>query len=575
MMRVLLPFLALYRRHSVLMSLGIFLAIVAIVASITLLSVSSWFLSATALAGSAGLYTFNYMLPAATVRGSAIIRTLGRYVERIVSHDATFRVLSHLRVFTFSKLLPLSPAGIARFHRAELLNRLVADVDTLDHLYLRVISPLVSATLVIILVTVSLSYFDAQLAITLGGIMLLLLLTLPLGFYRAGKPVGITLTQLRANYREQLVSGLHGYAELMIYGQLPHFRQQLDNTEQHWQTQQKKQADLGAFSPSLMVLASGLTFTLLLWLAAGGVGGNLHSGALIALFAFTSMAAFEALVPVSAAFQHLGQVTASAQRISQIINQQPAVSFPLQGAPVDNQVTLDIDKISFHYPQQTQTVINTLSLHLGAGEKVALLGRTGCGKSTLLQLITRAWECTSGTIRINQQPLDQFDEATLRQTVCVVSQRVHIFSATLRDNLLIADDNATDDQLHQVLNQVGLVKLLAKNGLDNWLGDGGRPLSGGEQRRLGIARALLYPAPLLLLDEPTEGLDAETDKQIMALLLNHCHNKTMLLITHRLHGLDQMDKICVMDAGHIIEQGSHQQLLLQQGRYFQFHQRIA
>lgn len=160
--------LALYRRHWFLISLGIVLAIVTLLASIGLLTLSGWFLAGTAIAGPAGLYTFNYLLPAAGVRGSAIIRTAGRYAERVVSHDATFRVLTHLRIFAFQKILPLSPAGIARFRQSELLNRLVADVDTLDHLYLRVISPLVAALVIIAAVTFGLSYLDLNLALTLG-----------------------------------------------------------------------------------------------------------------------------------------------------------------------------------------------------------------------------------------------------------------------------------------------------------------------------------------------------------------------------------------------------------------------
>ncbi|SUB72283.1 Probable ABC transporter ATP-binding protein HI_0664 [Pluralibacter gergoviae] len=152
-MRILAPYLALYKRHKWLLLLGIVLAIITLLASIGLLTLSGWFLSASAVVGASGLYSFNYMLPAAGVRGAAIIRTAGRYFERLVSHDATFRVLEHLRVFTFSRLLPLSPAGLARFRQGDLLNRVVADVDTLDHLYLRVISPLVGALVVIVVVT--------------------------------------------------------------------------------------------------------------------------------------------------------------------------------------------------------------------------------------------------------------------------------------------------------------------------------------------------------------------------------------------------------------------------------------
>ncbi len=158
-------------------------------------------------------------------------------------------------------------------------------------------------------------------------------------------------------------------------------------------------------------------------------------------------------------------------------------------------------------------MLNNVTLNIAAGEHIALLGRTGCGKSTLLQLLTRAWNADSGQILLNDQPLASYDEATLRAMTTVVSQRVHIFSSTLRENLRIAAPAASDEDLNLALQQVGLDKLLENEGLNAWLGEGGRQLSGGEQRRLGIARALLHQAPLLLLDEPTEGLDAETEQQ--------------------------------------------------------------
>ncbi|WP_370559373.1 cysteine/glutathione ABC transporter ATP-binding protein/permease CydC [Edwardsiella tarda] len=570
-MRVLLPFLALYRRHWFRMSLGMVLAIVTLLASIGLLTLSGWFLAASALAGLAGLVTFNYMLPAAGVRGAAIIRTAGRYAERLVSHDATFRVLSHLRVFTFSRLLPLSPGGLARFRQAELLNRLVADVDTLDHLYLRVLSPLISALVIIVVVVCGLAWLDIHLALTLGGIMLLLLIGLPILFYHAGKPVGAALTSLRADYRTQLVGWIRANAELAIYGALGRFRDQLEEKERQWQQQQQRQAALGALAQGIMILASGLTFTLILWLAAGGIADDPTPGALIALFVFATLAAFESLAPVAGAFQQLGQVMASAQRVAQLIDQTPQIRFPEQGKVLDEDaaIALSIEDVHFRYPSQSRAVLNGVTLTLRAGEHVALLGRTGCGKSTLLQLLTRAWECDQGTIRLNDLPLDSLDEGALRAACAVVSQRVHIFSATLRDNLLLADPEASDAQLSEALRAVGLERLLEDRALDAWLGDGGRPLSGGEQRRLGIARALLHRAPLLLLDEPTEGLDAETERQILALLRQHCAQKSLLLVTHRLQGLAQMDRICVMDEGSIVEQGRHESLLQARGRYYQ------
>jgi ATP-binding cassette subfamily C protein CydC len=573
-MRVLAPYLALYKRHMWLLSLGVVLAIVTLLASIGLITLSGWFLSASAAVGFAGAYSFNYMLPAAGVRGAAIVRTAGRYCERLVSHDATFRVLQHLRVFAFSKLLPLSPAGLARFRQGELLNRVVADVDTLDHLYLRVISPLISALVVILVVTFGLSFLDVTLALTLGGIMLLTLVVLPPLFYRAGKPTGESLTKLRGDYRQQLTAWLQGQAELTIFDASTRYREQMEQTELSWHEAQRRQSELTALSQALMLLIGATAIIVMLWMAAGGVGGNNQPGPLIALFVFCALAAFEALAPVTGAFQHLGQVMASAFRITELTGQKPEVEFPQAESTVPQQVSLTLNNVSFSYPQQAQNALDNINLQVNAGEHIAIIGRTGCGKSTLLQLLTRAWDPQRGELLLNGQPIVALDEMTLRRSMSVVPQRVHLFSATLRDNLLLAAPTATDEALRTALIRTGLDKLLDDSGLNSWLGEGGRQLSGGELRRLAIARALLHDAPLMLLDEPTEGLDATTESQILDLLADVMRDKTVLMVTHRLRGLARFGQIIVMDNGQIIEHGNHAELLAQQGRYYQFRQRL-
>ena len=223
---------------------------------------------------------------------------------------------------------------------------------------------------------------------------------------------------------------------------------------------------------------------------------------------------------------------------------------------------------------QDEPVLKGLTLDFSRHAVTGLVGANGCGKSTLLQLLTRAWDPTQGEILLNDQPLSGLSEATLRQSMSVVPQRVHLFSATLRDNLLLAAPEADDTLLCATLEKVGLEKLLEDGGLNGWLGEGGRQLSGGELRRLAIARALLHDAPLMLLDEPTEGLDAATESQILHLLADVMRDKTVLMVTHRLRGLAGFNQIIVMDNGQIIEQGSHAELLAKQGRYFQFKQRL-
>lgn len=575
-MSALRPFLRLWLRHPFRLALGIVLAIATLLASIGLLTLSGWFLAASSVAGVAGLYSFNYMLPAAGVRGAAIIRTAARYAERLVSHDATFRVLQHLRLHTFSRLMALSPGQLLRFRQADLLNRFVADVDTLDHLYLRVISPLTGALVVIVVVTTGMSFIDIGLALTLGGIMLVTLIVMPALFYHLGRPAGVAIARGRARWRLQLMQWLTAQSELTLYGASPAWRQQLDEDEQQWQQSQCQQQRLQALAQSLLLLISGLTVTLLLWLGAATVSQQQLPGSLIALVVFCALAAFEALAPVAGAFLPMSQVTTAAQRVSDIIEQSPAITFPAHSAARPGSLTVDIDRLDFSYPDRPDRVLDQFTLKVDAGEHIALLGPTGCGKSTLLALLTRGWNSQQGDIRLNDLPIAAWSESALRQRISVVTQRVHLFSQSLRDNLLLASPDASDEQLNHVLNQVGLQRLLEnQEGLNAWMGEGGRPLSGGELRRLALARALLHDGDLWLLDEPTEGLDPTTEQHILALLQQLTAGKTVIMITHRLSGLEKMDRICVMDNGTIVEQGSHCELISKAGRYWRFRQRIA
>ncbi|WP_219012799.1 ATP-binding cassette domain-containing protein, partial [Shewanella algae] len=247
---------------------------------------------------------------------------------------------------------------------------------------------------------------------------------------------------------------------------------------------------------------------------------------------------------------------------------------PAVSAAMPDSGALTIKDVHFGYTD-TQPVLQGLSLQVPAGSKVALLGKTGSGKSSLLALITRQWQPQQGEILLGGVPVASLDEKTLRASMTVVSQRVQLLSASLRDNLQLAlPEKVTDDTLAEVLRQVGLEGLLAGEGLNAWIGEGGRQLSGGEQRRIGVARALLRDAPLLLLDEPTEGLDRRTEQEILKLLLQFAKDKTLVMISHRLTGMAQMDAIHLLDEGKIVSSGSHEQLLQESTAYSALYQRL-
>ncbi|MGD8170240.1 heme ABC transporter ATP-binding protein/permease CydC [Vibrio sp. TRT 21S02] len=573
-MRDLLPYLKLYKKHWFGLSLGMLLALLTLLASFGLLTLSGWFLSAAAVAGlTIARETFNYMLPGAFVRGFAMGRTAGRWGERVVSHNATFKLLTDLRIFFFSKLAPLIPGRVSNLRDADLLNRLVADIDAMDHVYLRLISPMVVGTLTIAILTAILCWFDTQLGLTLGAILLVLLILWPILFYKLGKRNGAELTQHKAQMRISTLDWLQGYSELTLFGAEKRYRNAIISAQGKLLKNQHINAHFSGLAQALLMLANGWTLVLILWLAADGVGSN-QPDPLIALFAFATMATVELLMPIAGAFQHLGQTLTSARRLNEVILAEPDVVFPQQDVMHDQNFSIRYNDISFHYPDNGQQVVKNLSLEIPAKHRVAIVGQTGSGKSTLLQLLTRYWDVQHGSIEIAGQPLQQWSESQLRQAISVVSQRVDILNGTLRDNLLMAKPDADDEKLSAVLVQVGLEKLLQDQGLDTWMGDGGRQLSGGEKRRVGIARALLHNAPILLLDEPTEGLDKQTEQQIMQLFEAHFTDKTVVFITHRLVDLDKMDSICLLEQGEVVEHGSHEDLLNKQGRYYQLNQTL-
>ncbi|OBX07812.1 amino acid ABC transporter permease [Gallibacterium salpingitidis] len=557
-MRSLLPFLAMFKHTPTRLLLGIILMLTGLVASIGLLTLSGWFLAASAIAGVSIL--FNFFYPSSGVRGLAIGRTVARYFEKIVTHDVTFEILTKLRVQVFTKIIPLSPAVLSRYRNSELLNRLVADVDTLDTLYLRLFAPFVSAICMIIFIGIGLSFLNVSIALFVAGSLLALLLVIPTVFYRLGQKFGAQLTASRAKYRTQFVEYIQAQAELLLFNAGTTLQQRLQQTEGQWLQYQQREAQLAGLSNAILLLVNGLIVMTTLWLAAGtSMGEGDFKLALIALVTFSALASFEILMPIGAAFLHLGQVIASAQRVTEIINQQPLVQFNgnLEKVAADQQQPLLVLKqVNFAYPMLTEQVLSDINLSFATGEKVAILGKTGSGKSTLLQLLIRNYEATQGQILLSGYPIAEYSENALRQQMVLLTQRVHIFSDTLRQNLLLANEAATDQQLAELLHKVGLDYLLyQEQGLDTWLGDGGRTLSGGEQRRLGIARILLSTAPIILLDEPTEGLDRETERQVLALLLQHCQDKTLIMVTHRLTALEQFDRVIVMDNAQVVEQG--------------------
>nr|WP_320125284.1 cysteine/glutathione ABC transporter ATP-binding protein/permease CydC [uncultured Shewanella sp.] len=583
-MKVLIPFIRLFSRQWLMMSVGLLLTIITLMAGIGLLSLSGWFLSATAVAGLTIVtaQSFNFFTPAGGVRFLSIARTASRYGERLATHEATFKLLTELRVWAWQKLLPLSAKNLQGLRRGDMLNRLVADIDTLDHLYLRLLTPMAASLLMTGLLYLFLAWFDAKLALSLCLFLVAVWLVMPLLFYRLGHMPSRTMLETKRHYRVLLLDMLQGQAELSLFGASDRFRQKLNEAEANLFKSQSAMANITALSQAMLILSTGSALIMMLYLAAQGVGDAVPPGPMFALMVFATMACVEMMMPIAGAFQHLSGCVLAATRINEITEQKADIQFAVDIGLKAKSGALQIEDIHFGY-RDDQHVLQGLSLEIKAGQKVALLGATGCGKSSLLALITREWQAQQGHIKLDGLPLAEYSERGLRDAMTVISQRIYLFAGTLRENLVIAlpviegeKRTAHDKRLIDVLQRVGLGALLTGDKpLDRWIGEGGRQLSGGEQRRIGVARALLRDAPLLLLDEPTEGLDKRTEREILSLLFEFAQDKTLLMISHRLTAMAKMDQIHLLGQGKIIASGTHQSLIEDSAEYQALYQRLA
>lgn len=524
--------------------LGLGCAVVALLANVALLSLAAWFLASMALAGVQG-QAFNYFLPAAGIRLLAILRSLGRYAERLFAHDATLRLLADLRVHFFKRLAPLVPGGLPDMHSAELLSRLRADIDTLDHFYLRMLLPALAALAVMLVGYLFLSAYDRGMALTVLGLWLAAGLLLPLLTLLLGQSAGKRQTETAARLRRRVADSLQGLEELRVYGAVRSQRERVAHLNRTLLHSQGTQARLDSFAQGAVGLAAGLAAWAVLLFGIPRIAVASWSGAGLPMLTLFALASFEAMQPLPGAWRMWGQIRTAAERILQVTGATPPVPDPAIPAAPPRGADLRIRQLRFTYPGAAGPVFDGLDLELPALSRTALVGPAGSGKSTLLHLLLRFWDYQAGEILLDGRPLGHYTGDQVCGRMAVVSQHVYLFNATIAENLRLADPDADDAALMEAA-RIARIDAFIRSlpaGLDTPVGPLGTRLSGGQARRLAVARALLKNAPVLILDEPTEGLDHSTEEALWETLAPVMRDRTVLLITHRRAGLEYMERI--------------------------------
>jgi ATP-binding cassette subfamily C protein CydC len=570
----LLRLLRLFRPYLAWLLSGILLSFITLLANVALMALSGWFISAMAVAGAAGA-SMNYFTPAALIRAAAIARTAGRYAERLVTHEATFRLLAELRVWFYRKLEPLAPAGLEAYRSGDLLSRIRADIDTLDNIYLRLLVPAAVALLAMLVFTGVLWWIHPRLALVEGLLLLVAGVAVPWLVNRMGHRAGRRKVEVSAHMRAALVTDLQGMGELLVYGAAEGHAARVQTLSRELAQQQRALSHLNGLSQGALGLCANLAMWAMVVLAVPMVSSHLLAPQQLAMLALFALASFEAVTPLSLAMQTLGESLAAARRIFSLADSLPAVTEPVEPLAMQETFAYRFQNVSFRYRPDSPEVLRDISLRLAPGRKLAVVGATGCGKSTLASLLLRFREPTGGSLLLNERSLQNYNGEELREHIAALTQQTHLFNTTILDNLLLARPDADRQAIEQVCETVLIHDFITAqpDGYDTVTGETGVRLSGGQARRVAIARALLKNAPLLILDEPTEGVDPETARQLMVNILTRveARRQGLLLITHQLQGLERMDEILVMAQGRVIESGSHRELMDARGHYWRLY----
>ncbi|MBN1992016.1 MAG: thiol reductant ABC exporter subunit CydC [Anaerolineae bacterium] len=508
------------------------------------------------------------------VRFFGLSRGVFRYLERYVSHQTTFRLLAQLRTWFYQRLEPLAPARLGQYRSGDLLTRIVADIESLEHFYVRVIAPPVVAGLVAGLMWLWLASFDVWLAITTLGFLLLAGIGIPLLTHCLSRNIGPRLVTTRAELNATQIEGIQGLADLLVVGGANRHQKKVRHLSGRLIKLQERMARITGLHTALSGLLVNWATIALLLAAIPLVNRGQVNGLYLAVLALAVMASFEAVIPLPEAWQHLAASLKAADRLFEIVDAEPEIPAITATSPQPQDCGLRVKDLRFRYRPQDPPALNGISFELPPGRCLAIVGPNGAGKSTLVNLLLRFWEYQAGEIYLGGHNLRRYRPEDIRRLMGVVSQRTHLFNGTIKQNLLLARPEASDEELIQAARQAQLHAFIQAlpQGYDTWIGEQGLRLSGGERQRLAIARALLKDAPLLILDEPTTHLDPLVEQEIMRTIQTLRQGRTTLLITHRLPGPETADEVLVLQAGRVVEQGQPQELLQAKGVYWRMQQ---
>jgi len=550
--------------------LSILLGWATVASWVALIGTSSYLISYAALQPSVA----ELQVAIVGVRFFGISRAVFRYLERLVSHTTTFKILTELRVAFFERLEKIAPAGIKDYFSGDLLARIVDDIEILQEFYIRVIYPPFVAVLSSVGVLWFFGGWSLKFTGTIFAFQALAGVVVPLlVLYWSNSPGG-ELVQNGAQLRKTTVDGIRGIAEIIAFGKEAEFQRKLEDLGQNRIVLQRKMHWISGGQTSLIALLTNLCVVALLLIAVPMVNQGELDGKLLAVVVLGALASFEAVMLLPVSMQNIGSSIQAGNRLSNIFSERDFIPSDEEGHPVTKSFSIEVKNLAFTYPQMDLPVLQGVSLELPQGKKVGLVGVSGVGKSTLLNLLLRHWEFVDGDILLNGSDIRQYSPLEIRKRISVVKQQIYLFNGTVNENLLLGNPQANAEEVIEAAQAAGAHDFILSlpQGYQSIIGEQGAFISGGEAQRLGLARAILKRASVYLLDEPFAHLDPISRKAIMASTFQYLKDKSILLVTHQLSGLSGVDEVLLFDKGRVIERGSHEELVHAGGAYWQMWQ---
>ncbi|SDS22367.1 ATP-binding cassette, subfamily C, CydC [Paenibacillaceae bacterium GAS479] len=547
------------RKDILLSILGGFIAGIA---GVALFSASGYMISQTVFAPP--LYTL--ILLTSMVKLLGLLRAASRYGERLYSHQATFSMLSRLRTSFFAKLIPLTPGILNKNRSGDLLARIVGDVESLQNYFLRVAYPPIMVVMVFLATVLFTSAISIWIAVLFVLGMLATAFVVPGIVLLGQRKINGRVREQRALLSTEVTEVLYGFRDLKVYGQLAQREGQLQQASAVLAVEQQRAAGHLLRGQSMHALVTFLISWGVLALGAYLIMDGALAGVFLAMLVMASLTVFEEAAAMATLPAYKEDSEHAARRLTETVQSTDMHSSQPGGAlSVDHAVSVELSGVSFQYEGEWRPALRDISLHLSPGSKTAIVGPSGSGKSTIIELLLKLRTSTVGDIRLGDVAVSELDETSIWQAANVVLQQSHFFRGTIRDNLLLNGEEHSDEQLLDVLAKVQL----PDKSLTDMVYEKGENLSDGEKQRLALARAMLRKGRLWLLDEPTSSLDYVTEQHVLKQLYAQAAKDTLILICHRLAGLEEMDRIVVIDQGKIVETGSYSELMEQRGYFYE------